>query len=360
MDNVKFVSTFDNLNPHAKPMDSSTKNGMDTKTDLEVHQKNGEEEQQWMDSVQKNSSSVQEKQPYFQQSPKTSKTNKIEGEWGHDRYNNSMGCSMLPVYDQYMFLKERSQGTFSAPKPTLSMDNHVRTNTRKEASNNKRLLEVKTGKSYQRCIWCIDYSSRLGRQKRIVQNPTKERQIHSSSRSTWECGSKTKRMAIWELLGDECLDSFMPVDARSGNKVSNNISTEKNNNGTMQKLQSYSELVDRLKNDREFREFHEPTDEWLIDQENREYFNKTYGITYIHPLLVDNSGMVVLFLDDRGIMFMWSEMEYGMRILGINKMEGLANYLYHPEKICVVMKDGELVPEVELERRVEEKMAKEK
>ena len=70
--------------------------------------------------------------------------------------------------------------------------------------------------------------------------------------------------------------------------------------------------------------------------------------------------MVVLFLDDRGIMFMWSEMEYGMRILGINKVEGLANYLYHPEKICVVMIDDELVPEVELERRVEEKMAKEK
>ena len=51
----------------------------------------------------------------------------------------------------------------------------------------------------------------------------------------------------------------------------------------MQKLQSYSELVDKLKNDREYREFHEPTDKGLIDQENREYFNKTYGITSIHP-----------------------------------------------------------------------------
>ena len=88
----------------------------------------------------------------------------------------------------------------------------------------------------------------------------------------------------------------MPVETRSPNQVSNNISTRKKNNGTMQKLQSYSELVDTLKNDREFREFHGPTDEWLIDQENREYFNKTYGITYIRPLLVDHSGMVVLFL----------------------------------------------------------------
>ena len=57
---------------------------------------------------------------------------------------------------------------------------------------------------------------------------------------------------------------------------------------------------------------------------------------------------------------MWSEIEYGMRILGINKLEGLANYLYHPDKICVVMKDtGEVVPEVELERRVMEKLENE-
>jgi len=68
-------------------------------------------------------------------------------------------------------------------------------------------------------------------------------------------------------------------------------------------------LVDRLKNDHEFREFHEPTDKELIDQENSEYFNKTYGITSIHPLLVDHSGSVLLFLDNRGIMFAWCEMD---------------------------------------------------
>ena len=60
----------------------------------------------------------------------------------------------------------------------------------------------------------------------------------------------------------------------------------------MRELQSYSELVDRLKNDREFREFHEPTDKGLIDQENREYFNKTYGIINIYPLLIDRDGSV--------------------------------------------------------------------
>ena len=46
-----------------------------------------------------------------------------------------------------------------------------------------------------------------------------------------------------------------------------------------------------------------------------------------------------------------------MEILGINKMEGLANYLYHREKVCVI-EEGELIPIVELERRVKEEMAK--
>ncbi|PKC15802.1 hypothetical protein RhiirA5_407796 [Rhizophagus irregularis] len=181
------------------------------------------------------------------------------------------------------------------------------------------------------------------------------------TRRVWKCDSENRALGVRELLGDECLDLFMPVETRSPNQVSNNISIQKRNKGTMQKLQSYSELVDALKNDREFHEFHKSTDEWLIDQENKEYFKKTYGITNIHPLFVDQYGMTVLFLDDRDILFAWCEMTKDMDILGINKMEGLANYLYHPEKVCAIMEDtGELVPRVELKRRVKEKRAKEK
>ncbi|PKC01844.1 hypothetical protein RhiirA5_426082 [Rhizophagus irregularis] len=44
----------------------------------------------------------------------------------------------------------------------------------------------------------------------------------------------------------------------------------------MQKLQSYSELVATLKNDYKFRDFYEPTDKWLIDQENKKHFNEKY------------------------------------------------------------------------------------
>ena len=46
-------------------------------------------------------------------------------------------------------------------------------------------------------------------------------------------------------------------------------------------MHDLSELVDTLKNDPEFREFHKLTDEWLIDQEDKKYFCKTFGITNI-------------------------------------------------------------------------------
>ncbi|PKC16883.1 hypothetical protein RhiirA5_406495 [Rhizophagus irregularis] len=108
----------------------------------------------------------------------------------------------------------------------------------------------------------------------------------------WKCDSKIGKVGVWKLLGDKCLDLFMLVETRSPNQVLNNNSTQQRNKGTMQKLQSYSELVDRLKNNCEFYEFHGPTDNLLIDQENKEFF------------------------DDRGIMFMWSEMEYGHAYFG--------------------------------------------
>ena len=50
----------------------------------------------------------------------------------------------------------------------------------------------------------------------------------------------------------------------------------------------------------------------IIDQENKEYFSDTYGITNIHPLLVDHCGMTIMFLDDRGILFVWCEMTQSM------------------------------------------------
>ncbi|CAB4400653.1 unnamed protein product [Rhizophagus irregularis] len=108
----------------------------------------------------------------------------------------------------------------------------------------------------------------------------------------------------------------------------------------MQKLQSYSELVATLKNDYKFRDFYEPTDEWLIDQENKKHFNEKY--------------------DDRNILFAWCEMTREMDIWKINKMEGIANYLYYPEKVCVIINDSELVTRMELVCHIEKEKAEEK
>ncbi len=148
----------------------------------------------------------------------------------------------------------------------------------------------------------------------------------------------------------------------SSNQVSNNINLLKRSNVDMQKLQGLSELIDAIKNDHGYHEF-QPKYEWLIDQENKEYFSDAYGITDINPLLVDNYGMTVLFLDCRGILFEWCELTQDMYILGINEMEGLANILNHPEKRCIIIKDtGEVIPYVELVRQAKElavaKMAK--
>ncbi|RIA95257.1 hypothetical protein C1645_816991 [Glomus cerebriforme] len=403
MDNVNFISTnsiSNNLNLHAKPMDFFTKNGMDARREkwqgedrqyrtLETIYKGCFKKLEFLyelypksycfwgpGSIQPNSSSIQGRQQYFQrsQSQLTSKPSNIEGKWGQDRYNNPMGCSLLPVHDQFpkdnstendkeklQEISETSEKTFSAPRSNLLMDNYHGARSQMSAKNNQHLLEIKPGRDCQPCIWCVSYGSQLEPQAEIMCNSTSKRQLSSSSRSIWKCDSKTGILGVQKLLGNECLDFFMPVETRSLNQVSNNISTQQVNNGTMRKLQSYSELVETLKNNHKIHEFHGPTDEWLIDQEDKEYINKTYGIAKIDPLFVSRSRMTLLFLDQRGILFAWSEMVYDMQILGINKLEGLANYLYHPEKICYIMRDtGELVPKVELNRRVEEMMAKEK
>ena len=132
------------------------------------------------------------------------------------------------------------------------------------------------------------------------------------------------------------------------------INSLKRDKIAIQKLPGLSGLVDAIKNDRGYHEFQHKY-EWLIDQENKEYFSDEYGITNINPLLEDNYGMSVLFLDSRGILFEWCELTQDMYILGINEMEGFANILYHPEKKCIIIKDtGEIIPDEELEDQAEE------
>jgi hypothetical protein len=149
----------------------------------------------------------------------------------------------------------------------------------------------------------------------------------------------------------------MPAQNRSSNQDSNNIDSVKRSNVAMPKLRSLSELVDAVRNNRGFQSFNESQLKygWIIDKENKEYFHDAYGITNINPLLVDNYGMTVLFLDSRGILFEWCEFTREMYVLGINEMEGLANILYHPEKKLMIMEDtGEMIPDAELKSQAKE------
>ncbi|CAB4417042.1 unnamed protein product [Rhizophagus irregularis] len=215
------------------------------------------------------------------------------------------------------------------------MDDCNRMQMQQLISSNQHFLKIKPEKDHQFCIWCISYSLQSERQTKFIYTLEKEQSSPSSLESAWKCNPKIRDLKVWEL-------------------------TQQKNKETMQKLQSYSELVATLKNDYKFRDFYKPTDGWLIDQENKEHFNEKYSITNIYPLFVDHSEMVVFFLDDRDILFAWCEMTREMDIWGINKMEGIANYLYHPEKVCVIMNDGELVTRVELVCHIEKERAEEK
>lgn len=68
----------------------------------------------------------------------------------------------------------------------------------------------------------------------------------------------------------------------------------------MHELPSLSRLVETIKDNHKYHEFHEHKDKWLLDQK---YFKDTFGITDITPLLVDHYGSTLIFSDDRGILF---------------------------------------------------------
>src|SRR5581483_2746245 len=262
-------------------------------------------------------------------------------------------------------ISESGEVSFSTSRPDLSMDRYNRTQSLEVPSKNKRLLEIKPGKNHQRCIWCNNYGAQQESKGTVGCNPSTERPIPSSSEPGWECDFNSRgKLGVRELRGDECLDFFMPVENRSPYQVSNNNIKNGGNSGAMQKLPSLSDLVGATKRDREFREFGEPTDKWIVNQEHWKYFSDTFGITNIRPMFVGCYGMVVLFLDDRGILFSWCEMTYEMYILGFNIMEGLANFVYHPKKRCLIDEDtGKLITEVELSelrRRVREELKMDK
>ncbi|CAI2186014.1 12304_t:CDS:2, partial [Funneliformis geosporum] len=102
-------------------------------------------------------------------------------------------------------------------------------------------------------------------------------------------------------------------------------------------------------------EFHKVTDKGLLSQGHMDHFHEVYGISGVHPVFVDYSGMVIMMLDTCGVLYTWDEMEQN----GNNLREGLANYLCYPEKVGSVIKNNpEFIPKEELFNRIKEKVAK--
>jgi hypothetical protein len=154
------------------------------------------------------------------------------------------------------------------------------------SNSNQWFLESRPGEDYRRCIWYVNFSSQKDKERNSFIT-TNERPIPFSSGTKWRCDSRDrKEVVIQELCGNECLDFLMPVQTRSPDQVSNNINSLKRSNVAMQELPSLLELVDTVKNNRRFHEFHSKH-QWLIDQENKEYFNDAYGsLTLIHCLYI--------------------------------------------------------------------------
>ncbi|CAG8813471.1 17817_t:CDS:2, partial [Dentiscutata erythropus] len=111
--------------------------------------------------------------------------------------------------------------------------------------------------------------------------------------------SKVRRIEVWKLLGDQFMDLFIMVKARTTNQIPNNISIDRRIDTTIQKLLELSELLEQLK-DASY-EYHENLDERLLYPEDKKYFCETFDITGVCLVFVNYSGMVVMMLDSQNI-----------------------------------------------------------
>ena len=177
-----------------------------------------------------------------------------------NHHNYSIGYQHFPLKERFQekgneihISDEPDEISFLASQSSLSMDNYNERQMQKSSSNDQCLLEVKSERDYQRCIWCINFNSQFERKGQQLLTP--------SLKSGWR---------VQEFCGDECLDFFISAQTKSSNQISNNINSRNKSNINMQKLPSLSEMVEQIKNEHKYREFHEPKDEWLIDQEMME------------------------------------------------------------------------------------------
>ncbi|CAG8830664.1 12566_t:CDS:2, partial [Gigaspora margarita] len=314
-------STKSSFNNHSYAI-SPFKKGMDAEQDLGMHRKNGEEEREVTGNLQEEQSSSFPYRYLW-----TTETNDNRSEWDQNYHSHPMGRHLLYVHDKFLAQKEESQKkedevyiyesgvpSISPSRPNSSLDDHTGAHPQipKVFNDDKCILEIEPAKDHQHYVRSITHGFRGMGQKKPEQD---SKDISLSERSERENNSKVGRMRVRELLGDQSMDLPITVEARTTNKIPNNISTDKRIYTTMQKLPELSEMIEQLKDD-PFG-YHENSDEELL-----------------HP---------------------WNEMEHSMKYMGRNLKEGLANHLYYPENICAIIEStGELIPVKEVEARVEE------
>jgi hypothetical protein len=219
----------------------------------------------------------------------------------------------------------------------------------------KRVLETKLLQDHQNIIRSINHGSQGSRQKKDDQETMEKRSISFLPR--FKYGEEAGKMGHWELRGSEPVDASNSGEARYSNESSLNLCEDERCSTSLSKL---PDLLSLLKNDRFG--FHIITSKKdlsdlsnLLNEDNIEYFAKTFGIIDPRAVCIDRSGLSIMILDNHGHMFIWNDMGYDMEYMGSSLIEGLTNHFFNPDKIYDVMEDTcELMTEEELKRRVDD------
>jgi hypothetical protein len=162
----------------------------------------------------------------------------------------------------------------------------------------------------------------------IHQNNSKENDRESTS--------KFNKFRIWELLRDKHLVPSSKNATRDPNQNPHDQHSTWNSNESLSKLPEIpNQLLDLLRT--KHHGIHKITSEdsliYVWDAELLKRFSERFKITNPYPVLIDDSGYVVIMVDEHDCVFMWNEMEKDMQYLGPNLITGIENLLFYPDNI---------------------------
>jgi hypothetical protein len=249
----------------------------------------------------------------------------------------------------------------STPESVSKLADYSRASSLKASDNDKRVLEGQSTKKSTKdnsSFRSISYSSEPGRQGSLSHDSTGKRFVSFPTGSEWRDKPKPRNMEIWELGGNNSLDSRSHVMAQYSDPNAHNQCANKRNDATLSELYNLPGYIcEHLDKNNRFG-FHKITNKDsidFVDAEYIEYLDEKYGITGIQPVFVDHSGLTIWLLDKNGNMYQWNEMEQNLLYMGKDLIDGLTNNFMHPENICQITKDGRRVPVMEFENQMKEK-----